>query len=77
VIETRIDARGMRCPWPVIRLAKAFREGAERVTILADDPIAEGEITALAKAHGWAIVAENGGHCWHVAVKSVFLQQPL
>jgi tRNA 2-thiouridine synthesizing protein A len=77
VIETRIDARGMRCPWPVIRLAKAVRDGAERVTILADDPIAHDELTALAKAQGWEIIAENGGNCWHVAVKSVFLQQGL
>jgi tRNA 2-thiouridine synthesizing protein A len=68
VIGTQIDARGMRCPWPVIRLAKAFREGAERVTIYADDPIAPAEIAALAKANGWAIVAENSGYCWHVAV---------
>lgn len=75
MIETRIDARGMRCPWPVIRLAKAFREGADRVMILADDPIAHDEITALAKAQGWAIMAEEAGNCWHVAVKSVFLQQ--
>jgi tRNA 2-thiouridine synthesizing protein A len=75
VNETRIDARGMRCPWPVIRLAKAFREGAERVTILADDPIAHDEITALAKAQGWAIVAEDAGNCWHLAVNPVFLQQ--
>jgi TusA-related sulfurtransferase len=22
----RIDARGMRCPWPVLRLARAMRE---------------------------------------------------
>jgi tRNA 2-thiouridine synthesizing protein A len=75
VNETRIDARGMRCPWPVIRLAKAFREGAERVTILADDPIAHDEITALAKAQGWAIIAEDACNCWHLAVNPVFLQQ--
>jgi tRNA 2-thiouridine synthesizing protein A len=75
VIETQIDARGMRCPWPVIRLARAFRDGAERVTILADDPIAPGEIAALAAAQGWAILAEDAGNCWHVAVNSGFLRQ--
>ncbi len=73
MIESRIDARGMRCPWPVIRIAKAFREGAQRVTIYADDPIAPGEINALAEAQGWAIVAESSGDCWHIAVNPGFL----
>lgn len=59
----RIDARGMRCPWPVIRLARAIRDGAESVLILADDPIAPGEIAALGKAQGWTVDAagESGG----------------
>jgi len=55
-----VDARGMRCPWPVLRLARAMRN-ADSVTILADDPAAAGEITALAKAQGWALSARNGG----------------
>ena len=33
----RIDARGLRCPLPAIRLARALREGAERVEIVADE----------------------------------------
>ena len=62
----RVDARGMRCPWPVIRLARAIREGAAAVEIWADDPIAPGEIAALAAAQGWRLtqVADNG---WQVA----------
>lgn len=43
-----IDARGMRCPWPALRLARALRGGAERVEVLADDPIAPGELAAVA-----------------------------
>jgi tRNA 2-thiouridine synthesizing protein A len=49
-----VDARGMRCPWPVLRLARAMRT-ADDVTILADDPAAPGEIAALATAHGWVV----------------------
>lgn len=45
----RIDARGMRCPWPAIRLARALREGADDVEIIADDPAAPGELAAVAK----------------------------
>jgi tRNA 2-thiouridine synthesizing protein A len=47
-----VDARGMRCPWPVLRAARAMRE-AESVRILADDPIAGGELETLARERGW------------------------
>jgi len=55
-----VDARGMRCPWPVLRLARAMRS-ADRASILADDPAAPAEIAALADAHGWAIYPQDGG----------------
>lgn len=54
-----IDARGMRCPWPALRLAKVMGKGDEAV-LLADDPIAPTEIAALAAAQGWLLDAENG-----------------
>jgi tRNA 2-thiouridine synthesizing protein A len=57
-----VDARGMRCPWPVLRLARAMR-GADRVTILADDPAAPAELAALAAAQGWTIYNQDGGFC--------------
>lgn len=47
-----VDARGMRCPWPVLRAARAMRE-VESVRILADDPIAGGELETLARERGW------------------------
>ena len=53
----QVDARGMRCPWPVLRLARAMREAGPdaRVVLLADDPKAEGEVRALAEAQGWTL----------------------
>lgn len=51
-----IDARGMKCPWPALRAARAMREaatGTGAVMIRADDPIAETELRALATQHGW------------------------
>jgi tRNA 2-thiouridine synthesizing protein A len=59
-VIARVDARGLRCPWPVLRLAKAMRE-ADNVEILADDPAAPAEITALAHAQGWKISTIPGG----------------
>ncbi|MBA3939885.1 MAG: sulfurtransferase TusA family protein [Sphingopyxis sp.] len=47
-----VDARGMRCPWPALRLAKAMRD-ARDVLLIADDPQAGREVAALAGEHGW------------------------
>ena len=56
-----IDARGMRCPWPAIRLAKALRDGATAVEIEADDPRAAGELTSAATAVGARLVVIRDG----------------
>ncbi len=46
-----IDARGLKCPWPALRLARALREGrGPTIEILADDPDAERELAAVAAA---------------------------
>lgn len=62
--EVMVDARGMRCPWPALRLARAMRE-AGRVRLVADDPQAGREIAALAAERGWTIEHADGV-CWHV-----------
>lgn len=58
---TRIDARGMRCPWPAIRLAKALRDGATVVEIAADDPRAAGELASAATAVGARLTVVGEG----------------
>ncbi len=55
-----VDARGLRCPWPVLPLARAMREARE-VTILADDPAASAEIGPLSGAKGWKMEGIDGG----------------
>jgi Predicted redox protein, regulator of disulfide bond formation len=58
----RIDARGLKCPWPVLRAARAMREH-QAVLLLADDPVARVDVPALAEANGWAIdTCEAEGH---------------
>jgi len=54
-----VDARGLRCPWPVLRLARAMRT-ADSASVIADDPAAPGEIAALALAKGWTISSQDG-----------------
>lgn len=51
---TLLDLRGLRCPWPAIRVARALREGAAPLVVVADDPAAPGEIAAVAAAAGYA-----------------------
>ena len=53
---TLIDARGLRCPWPVLRLARALRDGAPAVELLSDDPAARAEVAAFAAQHGLQVV---------------------
>ncbi|SFS04361.1 sulfurtransferase TusA family protein [Sphingomonas jatrophae] len=54
-----VDARGLRCPWPVLRLARAMRD-ASAVRITADDPAAAREIAALARERDWRLKDEGG-----------------
>ena len=60
-----VDARGMRCPWPALRLARAMRE-APHVLLLADDPQAGREVAALAGEHGWRVEADVASGGWLV-----------
>lgn len=56
-----IDARGQRCPWPAIRLARALREDHRAIQITADDPAAARELTAVALAVGANIEQISNG----------------
>ncbi len=53
-----VDARGMRCPWPVLRAARAMRDHVE-VDIRADDPKAASELQALAAERGWSFAVSG------------------
>ena len=55
-----IDARGLLCPWPALRLGRAARRmgGKGAVRILADDPIAPAEISRLCAERGWECIVD-------------------
>ena len=56
-----IDARGLMCPLPVLRLGKALREvgpGAV-VTIWADDPIAVVDIPHFCTETGHKLLSQS------------------
>jgi tRNA 2-thiouridine synthesizing protein A len=57
-----IDARGLKCPWPVVRAARTMRQHDE-IVLLADDPVALVDIPALARSNGWSFsLSDEGGH---------------
>jgi tRNA 2-thiouridine synthesizing protein A len=57
-----VDARGLQCPWPVLRAARVMRE-CDAILLLADDPVALIDVPALAEANGWSLVLlDQGSH---------------
>jgi tRNA 2-thiouridine synthesizing protein A len=64
-VSITVDARGTRCPHPVIALARAATQagpGAE-LELLADDPVSLTDVPAWCRmrgAHLWDTVEEDG-----------------
>jgi tRNA 2-thiouridine synthesizing protein A len=59
---TEVDARGLRCPLPALRLARAVREGGPgRYLLLAEDPAAQADIPALCAERGWTLLSATEG----------------
>lgn len=58
-MSTVVDARGLACPLPVIRLATAARDlpDGSLVTVLWTDPAAAHDIPAWARMRGHHVVA--------------------
>jgi tRNA 2-thiouridine synthesizing protein A len=63
----RIEARGLRCPLPVLRLRKAVLAAppGRRLLLVADDPAAEDDVPAFAAEMGWRCRAVGAGE-WEV-----------
>ncbi|MBN8831561.1 MAG: sulfurtransferase TusA family protein [Sphingomonadales bacterium] len=55
----RVDTRGLKCPWPVLRAARAMREHAD-ILLLSDDQVARTDVPALAAAQGWTVTLRQG-----------------
>ena len=68
-----VNARGLKCPMPVLRLARAVREGARDVALLTDDPAALKDVPAFCAEQGWEISAEedkaDGIRLWHIRAR--------
>lgn len=68
-----VDARGTRCPVPVLRLARAVRDlpGGCVATVLATDPAVEHDVPAWAGMRGHAVEAvDRTPDGWAVRVRT-------
>ena len=54
-----IDAKGLRCPRPIIELAKAKRTlpAGEEIHIIADDPAFDSDVRAWCETTGCTIIS--------------------
>jgi len=58
---TRVDARGLSCPMPIVRTAQAIREVASGalVEVLATDPGAQKDFVAWCRQTGHELVEQT------------------
>lgn len=69
---TLVDARGLLCPTPIIRLSKAVKavEIGQLVKLLATDPGSEPDLKAWEKQTGNTLVtADREGNEFHFVVR--------
>ena len=61
-----VDARGLRCPLPVIRLAQRARDGlaGEVLEVWATDPAAASDVPAWARLRGHTYLGAREGEPW-------------
>ena len=63
--DLEVDARGLLCPLPILRLARAFRNAPPGTvaTLLATDPVAVEDVNVFCREKGHALLStsEDGG----------------
>ena len=60
--ETRfVDAKGARCPLPVLKIRKAAKDmrAGEKLRALSDDPKAEIDIPSFCEENGFALIEKR------------------
>ncbi|MEO8350000.1 MAG: sulfurtransferase TusA family protein [Acidobacteriota bacterium] len=70
--DLEVDARGLLCPLPVLRLARALRKasGGTVVLLLATDPASAGDVEAFCQERGNSLLsAEREGTIFRFRVR--------
>ncbi len=59
---TKIDARGLSCPEPVILISQAMKSGENAYEIIVDNRVSRENVTRFAEHQGYAVsVSEADG----------------
>ena len=59
---TKIDARGLSCPEPVILVSQAMKSGENAYEIIVDNRVSRENVTRFAEHQGYAVsVSEADG----------------
>ena len=59
---TKIDARGLSCPEPVILISRAMKSGESAYEIVVDNRVSRENVTRYAEHQGYTVdVTENDG----------------
>jgi len=55
--DVTVDARGLACPMPIVKLTKAVKSlsVADTITIMADDPGFQPDVNAWVEAQGYEV----------------------
>ncbi|WP_062017729.1 sulfurtransferase TusA family protein [Aureimonas sp. AU4] len=69
----RLELRGLKCPLPALRTARALREAADEsvIEVLADDPLSPLDIAHLCRTEGHALLAQEDapGGGWRFLIR--------
>lgn len=67
---TKLDARGLSCPEPVILIRKAMMDRRDRYEMVVDNPVSKENVTRYAEHQGYKVeVLESGGEYTMVMTK--------
>ena len=59
---TKIDARGLSCPEPIILISQAMKSGENAYEIIVDNRVSRENVTRFAEHQGYAVsVSEADG----------------
>jgi TusA-related sulfurtransferase len=59
---TKIDARGLSCPQPVVLTSQAIREGASDLEIVVDNEVSKENLLRLAKKYNMRADVREENH---------------
>jgi len=57
--DITLDAQGLACPMPIVKLTKAIKDltSGDTITVIADDPGFEPDVQAWVEARGYELIS--------------------